>query len=139
MRSSFRRMSVVGSVCVIMFLALSACGKQGPIDAKITDFAFALSQTTAKAGPVTFRITNNGSVTHEFVVMQTDLSPEQLPKSADGSVDEEKLTSMGEQGDIEPGKAVDLTLDLHPGKYMIICNLPDHFKQGMYIPFTATP
>ena len=120
-------------------LLLSSCGAPGPITATLKDFSFQLSSNTAKAGNVTFKITNSGTVKHEFVVEQTDLTPDKLPMTADGSVDEEKLTSMGEQGDIEVGNTVDLTLVMHPGHYVIICNLPTHFQQGMYTEFTVTP
>ncbi|MDZ4718281.1 MAG: sulfocyanin-like copper-binding protein [Roseiflexaceae bacterium] len=133
-----RRNMIVGALGVAL-LALSSCGTPGPITTTLTDYAFKLSQPSAKNGKVTFRMTNSGSVTHEFVVVQTDLAADKLPMNADGNVDEEKLTSMGEQGDIETGKTLDLTLDLHPGRYLIICNLPGHFQKGMYTEFTATP
>ena len=121
-------------------LLLVACGSSGPITATLTDSSIQLSRTTASAGNVTFAITNatTSGEKHEFVVVQTDLPADQLPKSADGLVDEEKLTSFGEQGDIEPGKTVDLTVDLHPGRYLMICNLPGHFNAGMHAEFTVT-
>ncbi len=125
--------------CVALLLLTSCGGKPGPITADMTEYNFKLSQNSAKAGSVSFQIANKGSVTHEFVVEKTDLTPDKLPMSSDGSVDEEKLTSMGEQGDIEAGKTVNLTIDFHdPGHYVIICNLPGHFQKGMYSEFTIT-
>src|SRR6266508_3563590 len=103
-------------------------GTSGPITAGMKEYAFDLSSSSAPAGKVTFKITNNGKITHEFVVLQTDLAFDKLPMTADGSVDEDKLTSMGEQGDMDAGQTKDLTVDLKPGRYIIICNLPGHFK-----------
>lgn len=133
---SRRMLSVLGSILII----LSACGAPGPITANLSDTAIQLSRSTASAGKVTFTITNatTSNQKHEFVVVQTDLAADQLPKNADGLVDEEKLTSFGEQGDIEPGKTVDLTVDLHPGRYMMICNLPGHFNAGMHTEFNVS-
>jgi uncharacterized cupredoxin-like copper-binding protein len=120
-------------------LLLAACGSPGPTTATLTDSSIQLSRNTASAGKVIFAITNatTSGEKHEFVVVQTDMAADQLPKNADGLVDEEKLTSFGEQGDIEPGKTVDLAVDLHPGRYMMICNLPGHFNAGMHAEFTV--
>jgi uncharacterized cupredoxin-like copper-binding protein len=31
------------------------------------------------------------------------------------------------------------TIDLTPGKYLFVCNIPGHFKQGMYTVVTVKP
>jgi uncharacterized cupredoxin-like copper-binding protein len=136
-RRSSRFLIVLSSILI----GLSACGATGPVAATLSDTAIQLSRSTASAGKVTFTITNASTTgeKHEFVVVQTDLAADQLPKNAEGIVDEEKLTSFGEQGDIEPGKTVDLTVDLHPGRYMMICNLPGHFNAGMHAEFNVSP
>jgi uncharacterized cupredoxin-like copper-binding protein len=97
-----------------------------------------VNQTTTKSGKVSFKITNTGSVVHEFVIVQTDLAADKLPTTPDGDVDEEKLESPGEQGDLDVGKSADLTVDLKPGRYLLICNLPNHYKLGMHTEFTVT-
>ncbi len=125
------------AVFSVLALVISSCGAPGPVTMTMTEYAFKLSATSAKSGNVTFRIVNSGAIVHEAVVIQTDLAADKLPMNADGDVDEEKLTSMGEQGDIEAGKTVDLTLNLNPGRYLIICNLAGHFKNGMYTEFVV--
>jgi uncharacterized cupredoxin-like copper-binding protein len=139
MLNQLRRYGTIACLIGVSLVSLAGCGAPGPINVTMSDYAFKLSGNTAKEGKVTFKIVNSGAVTHEMVVEKTDLSADKLPQSADGTIDEEKLTSMGEQGDIETGKTVDLTLDMHPGTYMIICNLPGHFKNGMYTTLTVTP
>jgi uncharacterized cupredoxin-like copper-binding protein len=122
-----------------VLLLLAACGAPGPVSASLSDTAIQLSRSTASAGKVTISITNTSAQKHEFVVVQTDLAIDQLPKNAEGDVDEEKLTSFGEQGDIEPGKTVDLTVDLHPGRYIMLCNIAGHYKAGMHSEFNVSP
>jgi uncharacterized cupredoxin-like copper-binding protein len=108
------------------------------VDAKLSDFGIRLTNSTAKAGDVTFKINNSGAITHEFVVVQTDLGVSQMPVTSDGKADEEELKGMGEVEDIEAGKSVDLKLNLPAGHYMLICNLPGHFANGMHADFVVT-
>ena len=56
---------------------------------------------------------------------------------SNGEVDEEGLEasgveSPGEIEDVGPGQTKSGTLKLTPGRYVMICNLPGHYKQGMY-------
>ena len=71
------------------------------------------------------------------MIIKTDMSADRLPIGTDGNVDEEKLTSPGEKGDIAAGQTTDLTLTLPAGHYMLLCNLPGHFKTGMHTTFTV--
>ena len=119
--------------------ASSASG--ATIDATEKDFSIALGSSTAQTGSVTFDITNNGPSTHEFVVFQTDLTEDQLPLSDDETeVDEEGegLTAVDEVEDIKANTSGSLTVDLQPGSYVVICNLPGHYKLGMHAAFTVS-
>ncbi len=42
---------------------------------------------------------------------------------------------MGEVSDLGPGRDDTLTLNLKPGHYALICNLPGHDAAGMYTNF----
>lgn len=128
------------SVSYLLLLLLAACGGPGGVTANLTDTSIQLSAATAKAGDVTFHIKNTSAAeTHEFVVIQTDLAADQFIPGADDRIDEAKLTSMGEKGDIVVGQSVDLTLKLPAGHYLFICNLPKHYQAGMHTAFTVTP
>jgi uncharacterized cupredoxin-like copper-binding protein len=81
---------------------------------------------------------NIGGTTHELVVLKTDLDPANLPTLPSGEVDEEALHSPGEIPDVAAGATAATTVDLKPGKYAIICNLPGHYAQGMYGSLTVT-
>ena len=97
-------------------------------------------RTAHPAGEITFDITNDAEQTHEFVVFKTDLAPDQLPTDEDGDVDEagEGVEHVDEIEDIEGGSTQSLTVNLDAGSYVLICNLPGHYAQGMHAGFTAS-
>jgi len=124
---------------LLMLLLLAGCGGPSSVDVNLADTAIQATPNTFPAGDITFHIKNtSASEMHEMVIIQTDITPDQLPTDADGNIAEDKLVSPGEKGDIAAGQSADLTLKLPAGKYMLICNQPQHFKQGMHTSFTVT-
>lgn len=101
------------------------------IDAKLTEYAIKTNSSVAKAGKVTFKVTNDGDMPHEMVVLKTD-TPAGSLKVTNGRVSEKD--SVGEVSDIPTGKSRSNTLDLKPGKYVLVCNIAGHYEQGMYAP-----
>jgi iron uptake system component EfeO len=145
--------SVRVSVALLAIGALAACsspttspstggggGSGTAIDVTLTEFEVTMSSTDVPAGDVTFNVTNDGTVTHEFVVFQTDLAEDALPEASDAPVvneDDPQLTSMGEVEDVEPGQTKSFTATLEAGTYVGICNVETHYDSGMHIHFTA--
>ncbi len=88
---------------------------------------------TIAHGIVTLSLTNTGKETHEFVVFRTDLAVADLPLDSEGGVDEKGagVKLVDEHENIKPGTGADLKVDLHPGKYVFVCNMLGHFKHGM--------
>jgi len=93
------------------------------------------------AGTVTLRLTNAGSVDHELVVLPLAVGQQigERAVSADGTVDESdslgeasRTNGAGAGDGIEPGTTGWVTLDLAPGRYELVCNLPGHYAAGMY-------
>jgi uncharacterized cupredoxin-like copper-binding protein len=99
-----------------------------------------LDRDTVKAGRITFRVTNEPeALVHELIVLQTDLDVSQLPyDSRKGRVIETQLKSLGEVEELKPGKYGQLTLNLKPGPYLLMCNQPGHWHAGMWAKFTVT-
>lgn len=100
-----------------------------------------VSPTSVTAGTVSLRVTNVGALTHELVVLPLtgDARPGQRAVGSDGTVDE--TGSLGEashncgadDGDgIQPDGVGWTTLQLTPGRYELVCNLPGHYAAGMY-------
>jgi uncharacterized cupredoxin-like copper-binding protein len=96
---------------------------------------------TIKAGKTDLTITNAGVTAHELLVFKSDLKPSAYPTDAAGDIKEEgagvKLLSDGDN--IDPAGTQARTVDLAPGTYLFVCNIPGHFKQGMYTVVTVAP
>jgi uncharacterized cupredoxin-like copper-binding protein len=88
--------------------------------------------SVARAGAVTFTVKNAGSVTHELVVLRTDLADDQLPPNPDEAGKVEEEGALGESGDLAPGATATFTFTLTPGHYVLICNEPGHYAAGMH-------
>jgi len=106
-------------------------------DKSDTEQYLTVSVATVKAGPVTFTLTNKSTMgkEHEMVVLKTDTPFDQLEVGTDDRVSE--ADSVGEISEIKPGTTGTVTLDLTPGKYVLVCNLPKHYAQGMRVAFTV--
>jgi uncharacterized cupredoxin-like copper-binding protein len=112
----------------------------GQVAVSEKDFEISLASTSAPAGKVTFSVANDGPSTHEFVVFKTDLDADQLPTDSKGDADEEGtgVTHIDEIEDIAAGTSDNtLEVDLKAGSYVLICNLPGHYKLGMHTAFTV--
>ena len=113
-------------------------------------YTMVASPESVVAGSITFDISNVGLIAHEFKVvklnedgMGADLAD--LPTEA-GLVSEMGATvdGVGEvlgsllEIDLPADGADDLTLDLEPGEYMLICNVATHYQLGMWTTFEVT-
>ena len=107
------------------------------VDVREVSFRIHVSQDTVPAGPVTFHIVNGADdMLHEFIVVSTDLPSDNLPLDPVTSrVNEDAINIVTNQDNILPGQSRDLTAVLDPGHYVLICNLPGHYLQGMMIDF----
>lgn len=94
-----------------------------------------VSPATAPAGKVTFVVKNNGTIKHEFVVLDLDTAFDKLP-IADNEVNED--ANIGEIGDIAAGETKSLDLDLEAGAYVLVCNIAQHYGLGMRAPFAVS-
>jgi len=92
------------------------------------------------AGRITFDVTNwSRSVVHEMLVVAVDSPNAPLPYNYNtGQVVEDQITSMGETEEMAPLANKSIALDLKPGSYLLICNVPYHYAAGMVAPFTVT-
>lgn len=102
------------------------------LEIKMGDFYFDPKNATAKAGTVAISAPNVGDVEHELVLAKTNDDPAKLPTASDGTVDEESLDIPGEIAEVAAGKTGEGAFDLEAAKYVMFCNLPGHYAQGMY-------
>jgi uncharacterized cupredoxin-like copper-binding protein len=140
MRRLVRGYAVAGAAAALfVFVGVGCSSDDGGIGVTEADFTITPDPTSAPAGEVTFDITNDAEQTHEFVVFKTDLAPDALPTDDEGNVDEEGegVELVDEVEDISGGSSQSLTVNLDAGSYVLICNLPGHYSQGMHAGFTA--
>jgi uncharacterized cupredoxin-like copper-binding protein len=137
--SHLQRLFVVPAAAALA-LAAGSCGGGGGIGATEADYSITLDESSGSAGETTFDVTNEAEQPHEFVVFKTDLAEDALPVDSDGNVDEkgDGVELIDEIEDIAPGDTPSLTVTLDAANYVIICNLPGHYKQGMHTTFTVS-
>jgi uncharacterized cupredoxin-like copper-binding protein len=106
------------------------------------------STTVTKAGRVTFIVHNYSNIPHksagvpdvpeghELVVLRTNLAPDKLRiNQKSGSAIE--TGRVGKPVVLDPGKSGSITLNLTPGKYVLICNLTGHYAVGQHAGLTV--
>lgn len=110
------------------------------VDATLKDFQIKLSKPSVSSGDITFKLKNDGPSSHEFIVAKTDLTSDKLPYDEAKAIvteDSTQLTEIDKKTDIASGASDSLTVNLPPGHYVLFCNLPAHYVQGMHIDFTV--
>jgi uncharacterized cupredoxin-like copper-binding protein len=82
--------------------------KSTTITVKMSEFKFKLSKASAPKGTVVFKVTNAGSVAHDFKINK-------------------KKTPL-----VNPGKSATITVKFtKTGKFPYICTVPGHAASGM--------
>jgi len=155
-----RTTSWTGMMVASLILGTAACSNSSaatappsstvlPSAAPSHDVSVSLNQwsvtpsTTPASGSVTFTVSNDGTVPHEFVVLKTNTPAADIPvgefEGESERIDEDTAgTNVGETGDMEPGATKSITIHLAPGHYVFFCNLPAHYQEGMHIDVTVT-
>ena len=96
--------------------------------------------STVKAGKITFDVSNlSRSIVHEMAVVAVDNPNAPLPYDFNtGQVPENQIKVIDEVEDMEPNAQRTMELDLKPGSYLLICNLPGHYAAGMWTALTVS-
>jgi len=106
-----------------------------------------VSPTTVTTGTVSLRVANDGSITHELVVLPLASRAQvgQRAVGSDGKVNEDaslgeaSATCAGGTGDgIAAGSDGWVTLTLAPGRYELVCNIAGHYAAGMHTELDVT-
>ena len=129
----------MGLVAIVLAAAVGAHALSGASKVNVIlatkSKPFDLTPTPARAGKgkVTFVVSNKGvGLDHEFVVLKTNLPPTKLKVKGSKAVETGRV---GKLLPLKPGQTKTLTLTLAPGKYVLICNLPGHYKAGQRAAF----
>ncbi len=106
------------------------------VSVDLTEWSVMPDVSSIEAGAVTFSASNSGSEDHELVILKTDEAAGTLTV-VDGRVDESAYDEIGEIEEFAPGLDQAATFRLDPGAYVLICNIADHYEEGMYAEFAV--
>jgi uncharacterized cupredoxin-like copper-binding protein len=131
----YRRPRIVVSLAAIS-LAVAACGggddASTSLEVTATEFQFSPTEWTIPAGEeITIDITNDGSVLHEWVLMQPGV---EIASEADLPETEEELLAdfVYVEDEVDAGDSKTLTFTAPAaGTYQVICAIEGHFDGGM--------
>lgn len=115
----------------------------GAVDLRLVEYAFQLDGQAVQDGSFVFSVTNAGAQQHEVELMRLpdDVNAQQLvdPENKPAGVD-----TIGLFGPLDPGASATLAFTgaLQPGRYALVCYLPDtsgtlHSGLGMVSGFTV--
>jgi uncharacterized cupredoxin-like copper-binding protein len=143
------------AVALLAILLVAACGggkKSGAttttLQVTLKEWSVETSKQQVKPGPVTFQVSNQGTMQHDFVVIKSDLPPDGLPVNDTGLVSESQVNTVSHMVPFAAGSTQSLTLDLTPGKYLLICNIVEmpqggkpvsHYRNGMVASLLVEP
>jgi uncharacterized cupredoxin-like copper-binding protein len=109
--------------------ASAAAVPAGELAASMGDMWIKAPVATAKAGKVTFSVTNNGQMTHQVAIMKA-------PVTLNGAIPAGK--PLAESGQLNPGDNATVSAALAAGKYELVCLMPGHYGAGQHLAFTVT-
>ncbi|MDR5694428.1 MAG: cupredoxin domain-containing protein [Armatimonadota bacterium] len=146
-----RRTTVLLIGCLFLFVLVQAGGgapKKQEVTIQLTEFAFKPNKITLTKGvPAELKLSNKGSVTHEFMVYappKSGMSMEDVEKWAEDqsyfkdlevTVEGAGIEVVGKgifEVEIEAGKSAEIKFTpTKAGTFEIGCHLPGHYEAGM--------
>jgi uncharacterized cupredoxin-like copper-binding protein len=98
-----------------------------------TNMGIKTDKDMVKAGEVKFEVTNSSQETeHEMIILPIPEDGNLPYDEKEARFDEDKAGALGEVSELAPGKSGEVTLHLKPGKYVLSCNVANHFANGMW-------
>lgn len=123
---------LVGGIILLVALVVMACGGGGgqqggtaqqggtstaaaAINVTEKEWAIDFPSKEIAAGTVKLSIKNEGAVEHNFVIKEANF----------------------EADSIQPGQTKEVSVQLKPGTYTVVCNIPGHEEAGMKTTITV--
>ena len=100
-----------------------------------------IDRQVIKAQKAEIDITNwSRSIVHEVLIVPVDSADAPLPYDyGAGQVVEDQIHVLADSSELKPNESKTLEVDLPPGSYLLVCNVPGHYASGMFVPLTVTP
>jgi uncharacterized cupredoxin-like copper-binding protein len=131
-----KRSSIWFAVLLGLAFALAACSAAGPsthLKVDMMEFMFNPTNLTVPAGrEITLDLTNNGAVTHDFIIMK-------FGTSVGEDFGEEDVPNIYWKAELEPGTSATntFTAPSEPGDYQVVCGVQGHYQAGMVAKLTV--
>jgi uncharacterized cupredoxin-like copper-binding protein len=111
---------------------------------ELKEYVILPDTASARPGTVIFKVRNTGEITHQFLVVRSNLPTAELPrKPANAGVDETQVDVVARIEEIPAGESAELSVPVETGDYVLICNLfsngASHYLSGMYRQFEVKP
>lgn len=125
------------------------------------EWFFRVDHARVKAGKVTVTARNVGDIEHELIAVKTNLPAGQMPMTREGldvdgagepaigrphghgdehggdehmdETDEHMDDGEPEDGHLKAGERRRYTVNLKPGRYVLLCSIPGHYQMGQYV------
>ena len=143
---------LAGFAFVALLLAAGVAGAIAPaevlgvkVEDSSTDPAIAhlritLDRETLTPGRVTFEAVNESkALKHEVLVVRERGTGELPIDPQHDRINEHAVRRLGEIADLAPGETGKLTLNLGPGTYLLLCDEPGHYEDGMAAKLVIAP
>ena len=115
---------------------LSSCQPEPTMRVALYSYQISIDRTEFEAGPITLYITNySEKQPHEIALFRTDTPAEFLPRTLTDTVNTAFINAISSKVPVLAGETRKQLVNLSPGHYIILCNLPGHYDQGMYAEF----
>lgn len=133
---------MIKELTVIPATAAPAPLPPGDLTLTLVDYAFSFSMPPT-GGSHVIHVVNNGTQAHEFILFKLlpGKTMDDLGAWARTYEGPAPVTGAGGVPAIEPGQVADVYVTLTPGRYAVLCFLPDakdgrsHLTHGMVLPF----
>ena len=99
-----------------------------------------LDRETITPGRVIFEAANQSKALKHDVVVVRERGTGELPVDPQHDrINDHAVRRLGEIADLVPAETGKLTLNLGPGTYLLLCDEPGHYQEGMAATFIVEP
>ena len=125
-----RKISIAITFMLSLALFLTSCGGAGSttnLSVTMTEFMFSPNEFTIPAGQdITLELANNGTVTHDFIIMKHGTEVGQ-------DFGDEDEPNVYWKAELEAGSSGTYTFTApnEPGEYQVVCGAAGHYLAGM--------
>jgi uncharacterized cupredoxin-like copper-binding protein len=121
-------------------VAPSYSPRDSQVGVTLKEYSIQVQPEQAPPGHISFKVENQGTITHEFDVYQSSLRLDGLPiNKSTLQVDENspQVHSVVLSISIVAGNSTAVDASMPPGRYYFICNQPSHYNRGMRLAYTV--